>query len=191
VLDGKEVNPDHKYKHLVISPYPSKYITEYTLKDGRKAVLRPIKPEDEAMEKEMFGNFSERTQKFRFFQLIKDISHEQLVRYTQIDYDREIAIIAELEEDGKKVMAGVGRLISDQYNEAAEFAVVIADPWHNQGLGNKFLDYILEIAGRRGIHKVYASILFENHIMQHMFRSRGFTMKIVEDGYYAELVINE
>lgn len=191
VLDGNEVNANHRYKHLVISPYPSKYISEYILKNGEKAILRPIKPEDEAMEKEMFTKFSERTQKFRFFQLIKDISHDQLVRYTQIDYDREIAIIAELDENGRKVMAGVGRLIADQYNEAAEFAVVIADPWHNQGLGNKFLDYILEIATGRGIHKVYASILFENHIMLHMFRKRGFTMKTVEDGYYAELVVNE
>jgi acetyltransferase len=197
VLDGKVIlndeqfNPKNPYKHLVISPYPSKYISEYKLKNGDVATLRPIKPEDEQMEKDMFKNFSERTQKFRFFQLIKDISHEQLVRYTQIDYDREIAIIAELDEDGKKVMAGVSRLIADQYNESAEFAVVIADPWHGQGLGNKFLDYMLEIAKERGIHRVYANILLENHIMLHMFRKRGFKMSIVEDGYYAELVVDE
>jgi acetyltransferase len=191
VLDGNEVNDNHKYKHLVISPYPSKYIKEVELKGGMKATLRPIKPEDEQMEKEMFGNFSERTQKFRFFQVIKDISHDQLVRYTQIDYDREIAIIAEVDHEGKKAMAGVSRLIADQYNETAEFAVVIADPWHNIGLGNTFMDYILEIAKRRGIHKVYASILFENHIMLHMFRVRGFKMSLVDDGYYAELVVNE
>lgn len=190
--EGAVVNPNHKYKHLVISPYPSKYIKEITLKDGQTATLRPIKPEDEDMEKEMFGNFSERTQKFRFFQVIKDISHEQLVRYTQIDYDREIAIIAELDdEDGNKVMAGVSRLIADQYNESAEFAVVIADPWHNLGLGNKFMDYILEIARRRGVQKVYANILFENHIMLHMFRKRGFKMSMVDEGYYAELVMDQ
>ncbi len=191
VLDGKPVNPKHRYKHLVISPYPSEYITEFKLKDGRTSLLRPIKPEDEEMEKEMFSNFSERTQKFRFFSVIKDISHDQLVRYTQTDYDREIAIIAELEENGKKVMAGVGRLIADQYNEAAEFAVVVADPWHNQGLGNKFLDYLMDIAKERGIHKVYANILLENYIMLHMFRKRGFKMKKVEDGYYAEQIVNE
>jgi len=188
--DVKNVEKDYA-KHLVISPYPSEYITEFNLQGGEKALLRPIKPEDELMEKEMFSMFSERTQKFRFFQLIKDISHEELVRYTQIDYDREIAIIGEVTKDGEKKMAGVVRLIADQYNETAEFAIVIADPWHNKGLGNKFTDYIMDIAKTRGIQKIYANILAENHIMLHMFRSRGFNMTKLEDGYYAEKIINE
>jgi len=179
-----ESNP---YKHLVISPYPTEYITEFVMKGGNTAILRPIKPEDEEMEEEMFTKFSERTQKFRFFQLIKDISHEQLIRYTQIDYDREIAIIAEVTEDNKKMMAGVVRLIGDQYNETAEFAIVIADPWHGQGLGNKFTDYMLDIAKTRGIKKVYANAMAENNIMVNMFRSRGFTVERNEDGFYAEL----
>jgi len=189
--DSIEVTEEYPNKHLVISPYPSEYITEFTMKNGEKVILRPIKPEDELMEKEMFSNFSERTQRYRFFQLIKDISHEQLVRYTQIDYDREIAIIAEVTEDGKKMMAGVVRLIADQYNETAEFAIVIADPWQNQRLGNKFTDYICEIAKVRGIQKIYANILAINHIMLHMFRTRGFSLTKIEDSYYAELIINE
>ncbi|RLC56159.1 MAG: acetyl CoA synthetase subunit alpha [Candidatus Cloacimonadota bacterium] len=178
-------------KHMVISPYPSEFTIEHTMTNGQKVTLRAIKPEDEFMEKEMFSNFSERTQRFRFFQLIKDISHEELIRYTQIDYDREIAIIAEVEEDGRKKMAGVVRLIADQYNETAEYAIVIADPWHNLGLGNKFTDYIQEIAMERGIQKIYANVMATNHIMQHMFKSRGYKMERIEDGYYAELVINE
>lgn len=186
----KEVD-DNYSKHLVISPYPSEYTTDFVMTNGKKVVLRAIKPEDEMMEKEMFSNFSERTQRFRFFQLIKEISHEQLVRYTQIDYDREIAIIAEVEENGKKKMAGVVRLIADQYNETAEFAIVVADPWHNQGLGNKFTDYIHEIAKERGIKKITANVLAVNHIMLHMFKIRGFKLEKREDSYYAELVIND
>lgn len=192
LLDDKvEISAEHPNQHLVISPYPSEYITDFTLKNGEKAILRPIEPEDEFMEKEMFSNFSERTQRFRFFQLIKDISHEELVRYTQIDYDREIAIIAVVHEDGKDKMAGVVRLIADQYNETAEFAIVIADPWQNLGLGNKFTDYIIDIAKARGIQKIYANILADNHIMLHMFRSRDFTLTKTEDSFYAEKVINE
>ena len=189
--DSIEITEKYPNKHLVISPYPSEYITKFTMKNGEKAILRPIKPEDELMEKEMFSNFSERTQRYRFFQLIKDISHDQLIRYTQIDYDREIAIIAEVTENGNKMMAGVARLIADQYNETAEFAIVIADPWQNQGLGNKFTDYICEIAKARGIQKIYANILAINHIMLHMFRTRGFSMTKIEDSYYAELIVNE
>ncbi len=183
--------PDNFTKHLVISPYPSEYISNFTMKNGKNALLRPIKPEDELMEKEMFSNFSERTQKFRFFQLIRDISHEELIRYTQIDYDREIAIIAEVTEDGRKKMAGVVRLIADQYNETAEFAIVVADPWHNMGLGNKFTDYVYDIAKERGIQKIYANVLAQNHIMQHMFRSRGFEVTKFDDGYYAELIMKK
>ncbi len=190
VLDKNIKISEKRYdSHLVIPPYPSEYITEFTLKDGRKSILRPIKPEDENMEREMFTKFSDRTQKFRFFKLIKDISHEELVRYTQIDYDREMAIIAEIEEDGKKMMAGVARIIADQYNETAEFAIVIADPWHNMGLGNKFTDYLCDIAKAKGIQKIYANILTENHIMIHMFEKRGFTVTRTEDGYYSELII--
>ncbi len=196
VLDAKVildknmvVDVKNPFKHLVISPYPSQFIKNIILNSGLHVTLRPIRPEDEFMEKEMFSNFSERTQRFRFFQLIKDISHEQLIRYTQIDYDREIAIISEVSEEGRKKMAGVARIIADQYNETAEFAIVLADPWHNQGLGNIMTDYILEIARNHGIKKVYASILAVNHIMLHMFRKRGFLLTKIEDGYYAEIDI--
>ena len=77
------------------------------MKNGTTAVLRPIKPEDEPLEKVMFRSFSEQTQRFRFFQLIKNITHELLVRFTQIDYYREMAIIAEVDENGEKKMAAL------------------------------------------------------------------------------------
>ncbi len=181
---GKTIEP---YSHMVISPYPSEYVTIFTMKDGREVVLRPIRPEDEPMEEEMFTNFSEQTQRFRFFQLIKDTTHELLIRYTQIDYYREMAIIAEVEEQEGKKMAGVVRLISDPYGENAEFAIVVADPWQFQGLGNKFTDYILEIAGERNINRVYANVLDENVIMLHMLKKRGFKVSKNDGEYYCEL----
>ena len=84
-------------------------------------------------------------------------------------------------------MAGVVRLIADPYNETAEFAIVVADPWHNLGLGNKFTDYILEIAKKRSIRKVHAFILPDNYIMLHMFKKRGFTIFRREEDCFAEL----
>jgi acetyltransferase len=114
-----------------------------------------------------------------------------LVRYTQIDYDREIAIIVELDEKGRKVMAGVGRLIEDPYGETAEFAIVVADPWQHQGLGNRLTDYVMEIASKRGVKKVYASFLRENLPMKHIFEKRGFKIeKADEESYYAELELS-
>ncbi|MEA2037446.1 MAG: bifunctional acetate--CoA ligase family protein/GNAT family N-acetyltransferase [Nanoarchaeota archaeon] len=181
---GKKSKP---YSHMVISPYPKEYETTFKMKNGKVALLRPIRPEDEPLEGEMFTRFSEQTQRFRFFQLIKDITHQMLVRYTQNDYDREIAIIAEVEEKGKKMMAGVVRLIADSYNEIAEFAIVVADPWQNLGLGNKFSGYILEIARKRGIKKIYADFLKDNEIMHRMFKKRGFKITDEEESYHAEL----
>lgn len=185
-IAGKKIKP---YSHMVISPYPKEYITTFKMKNGKKVLLRPIKPEDEPLEGEMFTKFSEETQRFRFFQKIKDITHELLIRYTQIDYDREIAIIAETKEKGKKKMVGVVRIIEDPCDETAEFAIVVADPWQKQGLGNKLTDYILEISRERGIKKVYAEMLKDNYAMKHMLAERGFKIIESEESYRAELVL--
>jgi acetyltransferase len=181
-------NPARPYDHLVISPYPKQLETLFYLKDGRKALLRPIRPEDEPLEADMFMILSQQTQYFRFFGFIPSVSKELLKRSTQIDYDREIAIIAEIEEGGVKRMAGEVRLLADADNEIAEFAIVVADPWQGLGLGNKFTDYVIEIACRRGIRRIYASVLKANRIMVHMFRKRGFDLQSVDfSTYYAEL----
>ncbi len=195
VLDAKVVvDPEmsvHKikpYSHLVISPYPKKYIREVMLKNGRTALLRPIRPEDEPMEAEMFSHFSKETQHFRFFGYVPHPTHDVLTRFTQIDYDREMAIIVEMEEEEKKIMAGVVRIVSGIHAEEAEFAIVVADPWHGLGLGNLLTDYILEIARERGLKKIYANVLKANKAMLHIFKKRGFTLKSEDYAtYFAEL----
>jgi acetyltransferase len=184
---GKKVMP---YSHLVISPYPKEYISEFTMKNKKRATIRPIRPEDEPMESEMFKSFSKETEKQRFFKEIKNIDHDQFARFTQIDYDREIALIAEVGENKNKKMAGVVRLIADPYNETAEFAIVVADPWQGLGLGNEFTDNILTIAKTRGIKIVYAKFLKDNKTMFHIFEKRGFKIKDMADIKYAELDLN-
>ena len=186
-IAGKPVKP---YSHLIISPYPKEYVTTYTLRNGQEAVLRPIRPEDEPMEEEMFSKFSEETQYFRFFEYIPQVTHAMLVRYTQIDYDREMAIIAELDEDGRKVMAGVARIVADITRNSAEFAIVIADPWQGQGLGNRLTDYILQIAVQMNIKTVYANILKTNVKMIHILKKRGFRISSKDfESCYAEAEI--
>jgi acetyltransferase len=180
---GKAVKP---FSHLVICPYPREYERTVLIRRGRTALLRPIRPEDEPLHEEMFKTFSPQTRRFRFFSPVKE-SHEMLARYTQIDYDREIAIIAELNEGNRKKMAGVVRLIADPYNETAEYAIVIGDPWHNQGLGTAMTRYILEIARMRGIKKVYAYVLDDNSAMLDLFRKFDFSFRKEEDLWRAEL----
>lgn len=174
------------YSHLVISPYPAEYKSTFTAKDGSVIALRPIRPEDEPLEGEMFRTFSRETQRFRFFGYIKDISHDMLIRYTQIDYDREIAIVALITDNGVQKMIGVTRIIADAYNESAEFAIVVGDPWHGLGLGNYLIDYILNIAHDRGIGKIYAHVLTDNTIMLHLLEKKGFTVMKNGDECFCE-----
>jgi acetyltransferase len=194
VLDAKIIldeeiirKPIKPYSHLVISPYPSKYIKQVKLKSGADVILRPIRPEDEPMEGEMFTHFSEETERFRFFTRIKDITHQLLIRYTQIDYDRELAIIAEITQNSSKKMMGVARVIADPYGETAEFAIVVADPWQHQGLGGILMDYILEIAKERGIRKLYSYVLPDNNKMLSMMEKRHFVVSKSDDLMRSEL----
>ena len=138
------------------------------------------------MHEELFSTFSPETRRFRFFGPVKE-THEMLVRHTQIDYDREIAIIAVLTEGGRQRMVGVVRLIADPYNETAEYAIVIGDPWQGQGLGTIMTRYILEIARNRGIKKVYAYVLEDNAGMLQLFNKFRFTRHREEDYYRVEL----
>lgn len=185
-IAGKPVKP---FSHMVISPYPTEYERTFQVKGGKSVLLRPIRPEDEPLQEEMFKTFSLQTKRFRFFGPIGDTTHEMLIRYTQIDYDREIAIIAELDDGGKKKMAGVVRLIADPYNETAEYAIVIGDPWQGQGLGTLMTRYILEIARDRGIKKIFAYLLDDNKDMLHLFQKFNFTARKEEDMYYVELLV--
>lgn len=129
------------YQHLVISPYPEKYSMSVRTKDGRDVLLRPICPEDEPLEAEMFTGLSDQSLYFRFLGFKPKVTHEFLSRLNHIDYDREMAIIAEQEESGQKKMVGVVRIIADAWGETAEFAILIADSLQRQG---KFVFIFLE-----------------------------------------------
>ena len=170
---GKKQKP---YEHLVISPYPKEFIYDFKLRGNKPVIIRPIRSEDEPMEAEMFKVFSKETERQRFFHPIKDISHELLKSYTQIDYDREIALIAEIAEGKKKKMIGVVRLISDPLRSAAELALVVADPWQKRGLGNKFVELILDVARKRRNERVYGRYLADNIVMEKIFQKFGFTI---------------
>lgn len=191
LLDDKlPTKPFLNYNHLVISPYPTHYIKPIQLKNGQMALLRPIKPEDEALEIELFDYLSENTVYFRFLGYKPKLTRELVTRFTHIDYDREIAIVAEVEQADRKRLVGVVRVIADAWNEAAEYAIVVADDFQGQGLGRILTDYILDIAKERGIKKIFASTLASNHRMLQMFKARGFKVEQEDyQTYYVEKVL--
>jgi acetyltransferase len=169
------------HEHLVISPYPKKYETQWKLLKGQEVLLRPIKPEDEPMWLEMFQSFSEESIRYRFFQLLRDTPHEVRVRYCNIDYDREIAIVAELNEEKRRIL-GVGRLSIEPNGKSGELAFIIGDQWQGQGLGTKVVDYVLEIAKEMGVETVYAIMLPDNQRALNLTKKMGFKLGYLEDG---------
>ncbi len=175
----KKVEP---HEHLVISPYPKKYEMLWKLRDGRTVLLRPIKPEDEPLWLEMFQNFSEESIRYRFFQIIKDTPHEVRVRYCNIDYDREIAIVAELNEGDRRRILGVVRVSLEPDRKRGEIAFIVADPWQGLGLGTKMVEYAIEIAKEMGVETLYAIMLPDNYRAISLTRKMGFTLQKQEDG---------
>ena len=161
-------------ENLVIAPYPKKYITQRTLKNGVRVTLRPIKPEDENRFNLLFKSLSAQSVRFRFFETIKEMSHDTLSRYCNLDYDREIAIVAQLDDSS---LIGVVRLILDSEAKKGEFAVMVADSWHGLGLGSKLMDYIINIGRELKLETIYSDVSPENAKMITLCGNKGFTAK--------------
>jgi acetyltransferase len=162
------------YAHLAIRPYPEEFVTERKMKDDTPVILRPIKPEDEPMWHELLGSCSTQSLWFRFSYLFKQTTHEMATRYCFIDYDRELGIVAEVEEEGQRKLIGVGRLVADMNHETAEYAVIVIDRWHGHGLGGLLTDYCCEVAKKWGVKRIVAETSKDNTRMIATFRNRGF-----------------
>jgi len=169
------------YEHLAIHPYPEEYVRDTTLPDGTPIHLRPIKPEDEPAWNDLLARASAQSIWFRFRYLFKEITHEMASRFCYVDYDREMAIVAEVEEEGRCRLVGVGRLVADADHETAEYAVMVVDDWQGRRLGSLLTDYSLEIARRWGVREVIGETGADNFRMLSLFRNRGFTLSRDED----------
>ncbi|MDD3846278.1 MAG: GNAT family N-acetyltransferase [Syntrophorhabdaceae bacterium] len=169
------------YPHLVITPYPLRYITTWRLPDGTEALLRPIRPEDEPMSREMLDTLSEESLRVRFFS-VREITRDLLIRSCNTDYDREIAIIAEIQQDGKKRMIGGNRLISEPGTRKGQFAILIHDDFQRMGLGAKLIDILIGIAQEKQLDEIYGLVLTENEKMLTLCRKLGFKVEQEPDG---------
>jgi acetyltransferase len=191
ILDSQCYTTSSPYPHLVITPYPVRYNIDWKMSDGVDVLLRPIRPEDEPLEFEMLSTLSEEALRYRFFQIIKNISHEMLIRFCNIDYDREMAFVGELKENGKRKIIGIGRLIMDTDFKKGEFAVVVHDNYQRRGLGYKLVDMLIGVAQERNLELIYGYILSDNKGMLKICERFGFTIDPREDRTtYTELVLN-
>ncbi|MGQ9368155.1 bifunctional acetate--CoA ligase family protein/GNAT family N-acetyltransferase [Azospirillum sp. ST 5-10] len=166
-------------KRLAIRPYPKALETDIRIKDGRQFLVRPILPEDEPLVHGMFARMTPEDIRLRFFAPMKRLSHPAAARLTQIDYDREMALVA-IGPDartGEPLMHGVVRIAADPDNQRAEYAVMVLSEMKGQGLGFLLMKMILDYARSRGIKQVYGEVLRENTNMLGMCRRLGFVRK--------------
>jgi acetyltransferase len=171
-------------KHLVISPYPEEYESHETVKGGLKLFVRPVKPEDAPLFIELFKILSPTSIYYRFFSPIRELKPEMLARFTQIDYDREIAMVAIQENEGHERLMGVARIIGDPDGKFGEFAVVVGDPWQGQGIGAVLLQKCLDIAKTRGFKTIIGCVLRENKGMLALGKKLG--LRVEKDSAISE-----
>ena len=178
-----------------IRPYPRQYVQPWTLRDGSPVTIRPIRPEDEPLIVAFHRTLSEQSVYLRYFHLMtlnSRTTHERLTRICFTDYDREMALVVDRRDpvDGSHSVLAVGRLSRVHGEAAAEFSMLVSDPWQHQGLGTRLLGLLLQIGRDEGLERVTAEILHENRAMQRVCSKLGFTLKPQADVVAAEIRFN-
>ena len=165
-----------RYDHMAIHPYPSHLETGYQAKDGTQVRIRPIRPEDVRMEQEFVRALSPESRYMRFMNTIREVSPAQLVRLTQIDYDREMAYVATIDADGAEKEVGVVRYATSPDGESCEFAIVVADDWQGKGLARRLMGVLIDTARGANLRYMHGDFLAENTRMLAFVASLGFVL---------------
>jgi acetyltransferase len=185
-LDARVVLADPKIKDAnlprsAIRPYPSQYVSRWKMKDGAAVVIRPIRPEDEPLMVGFHKSLSEESVYLRYFhmaQVSTRVAHERLIRKCFIDYDREMALVAELADPdtGRTCIAAVARLSRAPSAEEAEIGVIVADKFQHQGLGAELIKKLIDIARIEKVKRIVAEFHSENSAIRHLAKHGGATV---------------
>jgi acetyltransferase len=170
------------YRHMAIHPYPAELEQEFELEDGQRATLRAIRPEDAALEQEFVHRLSEQSRFLRFMFGLQDLTPAMLSKFTQIDYDRELALLVVLQPaQGPQQQIGVARYITFPDAETCEFAIVVSDEWQGRGVARPLFNKLIAAARDRGLRIMTGVTLRENTRMIDLSRSLGFTTRTDAD----------
>jgi acetyltransferase len=162
--------------HLIISPYPWWQEAQYVTRDKERIFMRPVRPGDAQQMIDLFYDLSAETIFMRFFSPLKRISRSMLVKLSQIDYDREIALCAFAGKGGLRKLIGVARIVFMPDGKTGEFAVVLADEWHGKGIGTILLKQALTSAKKYGLSQVHGLVMTTNAPMLTMGQKIGFAV---------------
>ncbi len=181
VLHGPEATLE-SLPELAIRPYPTRYVAPWTMQDGTRVTIRPIRPEDEPLMVKFHETLSERSVYFRYFhamQLTQRIAHDRLTRICFIDYEREMALVVlrNNAQTTESEILGVGRLTKIQGSGEGEFAILVSDNWHHRGLGVELLKRLVDIGRDEKLIRIFGDILPENRDMLRVCDKLGFRHK--------------
>ena len=174
VIDPARLDEDPRYSHLAIHPYPARLERIEALRDGSAMMVRPIRPEDAQIESAFVEALSEQSRYMRFFNPMRSLPPRMLARFTQVDYERELALIALPPGSEAARMAGVARFSPNADGASCEFAVTVADRWHQRGVGSLLMRRLIEAARASGYRSMTGSVLASNSAMRAMMNSLGF-----------------
>jgi len=174
IIDARRPVLPNGYQHMAIHPYPMELETEIKLRSGKSLRVRPIRPEDAEMEQAFVGGLSEQSRYFRFMQHLPSLTPQMLARFTQVDYDRELALVALDDSSGTESIVAVVRYVANWDKESAEYAIALADAWQGRGLGYAMMKMLIECARRRGFKRLVGSVLAINQSMLGVVEALGF-----------------
>jgi len=163
-----------RFPHLAICPCPDELTQQVALADGEEIIVRPLRPEDETLWRELLASASPETLRRRFGYEIGEVTHEFAARYCFLDYDRELALVAEVRNHAGPRLVGVGRLAVDGGGDTAEFAVMVTDAFQQRGLGTTLTNACVAAARRWGVREVHGTVALDNAPMIALFRDCGF-----------------
>jgi len=182
VVEYRQPGAD-RYAHMAIYPYPTHLVSQWQLADGTDITIRPIRPEDADLVKRFVHELSEESKYFRFMNSVQELTENMLARLTQLDYSREMALLAVTREKGEEVELGVARYAINPDGDTCEFALVVADNMQGKGLGQKLMVSLMEAARLKGLKAIEGEVLGNNHNMLKLMNRMGFATRVSEEDH--------
>lgn len=179
VARGRALHKGRGHPRFAIFPYPTEWERTIELADGQSALVRPVRPEDDAMFRAFFTHVTDDDLRLRFFQSVRHFSHEFIARLTQLDYARSIALVA-VHPDTHEMLGAV-RLHADANYETGEYGILVRSDLKGHGIGWKLMQIMIEYAQWQGLKTIEGQVLRENRTMLAMCESLGFRVKLDPD----------
>ena len=171
-----------RYGHMAIHPYPAHLSREWPLHDGRRVTVRAVRPEDAALTLDFFNRLSPEARYFRFMERMNELPPTLVARFTQVDYDREMALVALVAEPEGLAQIGAARYSLTADGESVEFALVVDDRWQRSGLGRRLMDALMDCAREKSYRYLVGDVLTDNQKMLRLMGSLGFSILPHPDG---------